>query len=294
MFANAATITWADSFLRWYAQPDHLLDLLKLIGGIIVALTIAAWAIYKHFYSKSQQTSLVSTNISGDATIYIGGVPAEMIVSEVIDNIRSNNNIELSEPALRKLLTTILMKETLRNSEAYDAVELASMAINRISSVYKHLNAGSSDDLTIHELRRKAKEAIANGSIDDACHLLKSSCDLHISLAKQKQDTAQEHLRSAALTKADLGDLQFGQLSYLQAANLYEESILLLPLSEQVRKLDCMILRGSALFEAGLYQEAKSCLLEAISVCEEQPILARQRIVDATIYLAQVLFAGLC
>jgi tetratricopeptide (TPR) repeat protein len=139
----------------------------------------------------------------------------------------------------------------------------------RYKGLDQKLATFTSEDPEVTNLKQQAREALEVGDFVRTERLLTEAKAKDIEAAKVLRDTMQTRLLSAAESAAELGDLQYAQLAYGEAADYYREAAGLVPEGEKLTRAEYLNQEGSRRIEAGHYRQAEAPFEQALAMREQ-------------------------
>jgi tetratricopeptide (TPR) repeat protein len=175
---------------------------------------------------------------------------------------------KLSTDAVRAIFRTVVGRET---DDTTTIQEQVFLILHSWVEVKARLEQMGSDDDAVANLRNLALAALNNGNRAEAERLLLEATKRAVESAKVAQETAYKRLRDAAVSSADLAQLNISNLRFKDAAQRYHEAAEFEPPTNLEDKCGYLVSASDAAFEAGDYDGANELLKEAMTLAQQHP-----------------------
>jgi tetratricopeptide (TPR) repeat protein len=240
-----------------------------LVATLIFAIVGGLWAFYIQFSGPKAQPN-ITQHISDKST----GVVHTGRGSVFITNTKGVSTKEFQRLAEELGITKAALNTFLKIlEEKHVPPEDLDHTLRRIAQRYnelkKELEAFRSDDPAIVELKKRALDAMDVGNFEEVERLLNEASDKDVDAARRLKEIAEERLLSAAVSKAENGDLKWTQLDYLAAAKYYRKAAELVPGGHNEQLANYLDSAGVAYFKAGLYPEAEPLYKRSLEIYEK-------------------------
>ena len=253
---------------QWLSDPDNR-GKVALIATLVFGIVGGLWAVYIHLSGPkprppiNQHISNGSTGVvhTGTGSVNITntkGIPPEQFQ-------RIAEELGVTKAALNNFLKILEEKQVPLEDLDHTLREIA----QRYNELNKELGAFRSDDPAIVELKKRAREALDASNFEEAERLLNEASDKDIDAARRLKEIAEERFLSAAVSKAENGDLKWTQLDYFAAAGYYSEAAELIPEGHGKQIAKYLNMAGSAYHKAGRYLKAEPLFKRALQISEK-------------------------